>query len=485
MGNTAVSIESLGKAYLIGATLDTQRTLLASMSGWVRNPVRRAMSVLRGHATFIDQEILWALKDVSFEVKVGEVVGILGVNGAGKSTLLKILSRITAPTTGSVKVFGTLGALLEVGAAFHIELSARENIYQHGAIYGRSRRDTDKIFDEIVEFAELAKFVDTPVKKFSSGMYSRLAFSVAAHFDTDILIVDEVLATGDIKFVRKCLAKMENVALAGRTVLFVSHSLDAVSRLCTRAILLERGQLALDGSVGDVIARYLGHVPSAGDAGELDPSGVAEGDPAGPASGSGSSAAAIAAAGMSEKVETTWIGDHPPQFEDQSVSLRAIRAIDGRGRAQVVFDVTEDFDVEVEYIVHEQKHVLQVHLAFHDTLGRIVFVAMDNLDTPLPDRPHPVGHYVARCRIPGNLLTTGRLSIEYTVCTNPTSPSCVWARNALTINIVEGRSAGGVRGEGSRAWTRDWPDAMIRPRLHWTYTQVPEPVDAAPAEVLT
>jgi lipopolysaccharide transport system ATP-binding protein len=471
MGNLALSIENLGKAYLIGAKLDTQRTLLGSARGWFTTPFRRAKSVLQGHATFIDQDVLWALKDVSFDVRHGEVVGILGANGAGKSTVLKILSRITAPTTGCVRVFGTLGALLEVGAAFHIELSARENIYQHGAIYGRSKRETDRIFDEIIEFAELGKFVDTPVKKFSSGMYSRLAFSVAAHFDTDVLIVDEVLATGDIKFVKKCLKKMENVALAGRTVLFVSHSLDAVSRLCTRAILLEKGRAVVDGNVGDVIARYLGHVPSAGDAGEL---GVSEGDSAGPASDAGSGAAAIAAATMADEIETTWIGDHPPEFDDRSVCLRGIRAIGAHGRPRVVFDVTEDFDVEVEYEVREAKHVLQVHLAFHDTLGRTVFVAMDNVDTPWPTTPQPSGHYVARCRVPGNLLNTGRLAIEYTVCTNPTSPSCVWVRNALTINIVEHMMPGGARGEGERAWVREWPDAIVRPRLQWSYVRTPE-----------
>ncbi|MCH7707933.1 MAG: ABC transporter ATP-binding protein, partial [Myxococcales bacterium] len=216
------------------------RLLHRSLLRTFTNPVRRLGSLLRGHSTYIDQEHLWALRDISFDVRHGEVVGILGLNGAGKSTLLKILARITAPTTGCARIFGSLGALLEVGAAFHIDLTARDNIYLHGSIYGRTKKETDRIFDDIIEFAELRQFVDTQVKKFSSGMYSRLAFSVAAHFDTEILIVDEVLATGDVKFVNKCLRRMHDAAMTGRTVLFVSHSMASISQLCRLAILLDR-----------------------------------------------------------------------------------------------------------------------------------------------------------------------------------------------------------------------------------------------------
>jgi lipopolysaccharide transport system ATP-binding protein len=209
-----------------------------------------------GHS---NSETIWALKDVSFEVYPGEVVGIIGRNGAGKSTLLKILSRITEPTTGRVELYGRVGSLLEVGTGFHPELTGRENIYLNGAILGMTRREIDKKFDEIVDFAEIEKFIDTPVKHYSSGMYMRLAFAVAAHLEPEILIVDEVLAVGDGHFQRKCLDKMAEVSLEGRTVLFVSHNLDAICKLCTRSMLLISGKLRANGRSFDVVRDYYEH----------------------------------------------------------------------------------------------------------------------------------------------------------------------------------------------------------------------------------
>jgi lipopolysaccharide transport system ATP-binding protein len=201
---------------------------------------------------------IWALKDVSFEVKAGEVVGIIGRNGAGKSTLLKILSRITRPTEGTIDIHGRVGSLLEVGTGFHAELSGRENIYLNGAILGMGKREIDRKFDEIVAFSEVEKFIDTPVKRYSSGMYMRLAFAVAAHLDPEILIVDEVLAVGDVQFQKKCLGKMSEVAHGGRTVLFVSHNMNAIEQLCGSAILLEQGKLTeYSSDVRHVITRYL------------------------------------------------------------------------------------------------------------------------------------------------------------------------------------------------------------------------------------
>ncbi|MCA9896469.1 MAG: ABC transporter ATP-binding protein, partial [Anaerolineae bacterium] len=200
---------------------------------------------------------LWALKDVSFEVKRGEVVGIVGRNGAGKSTLLKILSRITEPTSGHAEIHGRVGSLLEVGTGFHPELTGRENIYMNGAILGMRRSEIDRQFDEIVAFAEIERFLDTPVKRYSSGMHVRLAFAVAAHLEPEILLVDEVLAVGDVEFQRKCLGKMEDVAQGGRTVIFVSHNMAAVKDLCQRAFLLKEGELEFVGSVDATIRRYL------------------------------------------------------------------------------------------------------------------------------------------------------------------------------------------------------------------------------------
>ncbi len=212
---------------------------------------------LRGEAPSRSTEEFWALKDVSFEVQKGEVIGIIGRNGAGKSTLLKILSRITTPTEGTVEVHGRIGSLLEVGTGFHPELSGRENIYLSGSILGMKRSEIDAKFDEIVRFAEMEKFLDTPVKRYSSGMYVRLAFAVAAHLEPEILIVDEVLAVGDAAFQKKCLGKMGDVAKEGRTVLFVSHNMSAVASLCTRGLLVSDGRVVAEGDVQQIISEYL------------------------------------------------------------------------------------------------------------------------------------------------------------------------------------------------------------------------------------
>ena len=250
----ALAVRGLGKAYTIdhnagtngdGGAADDSGTLAGAFLHRLRNPLRRPT-----HETF------WAVRDVSFEVARGEVVGIIGRNGAGKSTLLKILSRITGPTTGRVELYGRVGSLLEVGTGFHRELTGRENIYLNGAILGMTRREIERQFDAIVDFAGTEKLLDTPVKRYSSGMYVRLAFAVAAHLNPEILIVDEVLAVGDAEFQKKCLGKMKEVSGQGRTVLFVSHSMPAVLNLCTRAVLLAGGRVVMDGDVRAVTDRY-------------------------------------------------------------------------------------------------------------------------------------------------------------------------------------------------------------------------------------
>jgi lipopolysaccharide transport system ATP-binding protein len=258
MGNIAVKVENLGKMYRIGGPQEAYQTFRDAITKAVSAPFKRARDLLRGQAygaAGLTEEI-WALKDVSFEVKHGEVVGIIGRNGAGKSTLLKILSRITEPTTGYADVYGRVGALLEVGTGFHPELTGRENVYLNGAILGMSRNDINRKFDEIVEFAGVEKFIDTPVKHYSSGMGLRLGFSVAAHLEPDILVVDEVLAVGDAQFQKKCLGKMSDVAGEGRTVLFVSHNMTAVNNLCGRGILLESGSIKGDLSAQEAIQLY-------------------------------------------------------------------------------------------------------------------------------------------------------------------------------------------------------------------------------------
>lgn len=249
-----IRCERIGKRYRLGER-QRYRALRETIAGALRAPLDHLRSRREDRAH--SGESLWALRDVSFEIRRGEVLGIVGRNGAGKSTLLRVLARITKPTEGCAEVSGRVGALLELGTAFHPELTGRENIYLKGAILGMSRSEIRRKFDEIVEFSECAAFLDTPMKHYSSGMHMRLAFSVAAHLEAEILLVDEALAVGDAAFQQKCLGKMNSIAHAGRTVLFVSHNVMAVNSLCTRAICLEQGQIVLDGAPADVTADYL------------------------------------------------------------------------------------------------------------------------------------------------------------------------------------------------------------------------------------
>jgi lipopolysaccharide transport system ATP-binding protein len=254
MSDVAIRVEGLGKQYRLGGR-GTYQTLRERINGLCAAPLRRFRK--RAGAPGRAAAAFWALKDVSFEVKQGEVLGIIGRNGAGKSTLLKVLSRITEPTEGEADLCGRVGSLLEVGTGFHQELTGRENVYLNGAILGMRRAEIAARFDEIVAFAEVEKFVDTPVKHYSSGMYMRLAFAVAAHLSPEILIVDEVLAVGDAEFQKKCLGKMGEVARGGRTVLFVSHNMGAIQSLCGRAVILQQGRALLIGPTAEVVPQYL------------------------------------------------------------------------------------------------------------------------------------------------------------------------------------------------------------------------------------
>jgi len=263
MSQPIVVAEQLGKRYQIGRRAAAPRTWYAALAQPLRSRLGR-LGVLRGRGR--DNELIWALRDASFEVRPGEVVGIIGRNGAGKSTLLKILSRIVYPTTGRAVIRGRVGSLLEVGTGFHPELTGRENIYLSGAILGMRRSEIRRVFDEIVAFAAIEKFLETPVKRYSSGMYVRLAFAVAAHLNPELLLVDEVLAVGDLQFQKKCLGKMGTVTRCGRTILFVSHNLAAMQGLCQRGLVLERGRIVFDGDINAAVQRYLSSL-AAGDSG--------------------------------------------------------------------------------------------------------------------------------------------------------------------------------------------------------------------------
>jgi len=259
MSDIAIEVVGLSKKYYIGGSQKSYYRLTDQLADMLTAPFRRAGNLLRGRAAGAAEldETIWALKDVSFQVKSGEVVGVIGRNGAGKSTLLKILSGISDPTEGYADIYGRVGSLLEVGTGFHPELTGRENIYLNGAILGMRKAETERKLDEIVAFAEIDKFLDTPVKHYSSGMYVRLAFSVAAHLEPEILLVDEVLAVGDTAFQRKCLGKMDDVAQEGRTVLFVSHNMGLLQMLCKRGIFLQQGAVSTDGTITEAVDAYL------------------------------------------------------------------------------------------------------------------------------------------------------------------------------------------------------------------------------------
>ena len=267
MNSLAIEVNGLSKLYHIGRLQNSNNRLGDQVLDTLIAPIRRVGKLMRGQASSaaeLDKD-LWALEDLTFNIRRGEVVGIIGRNGAGKSTLLKILSRITEPTKGYADIFGRVGSLLEVGTGFHPELTGRENIFLNGAILGMGKSEIERKFDQIVAFAEIPEFIDTPVKHYSSGMYVRLAFSVAAHLDTDILLVDEVLAVGDTAFQRKCLGKMEDVAYEGRTVIFVSHNMGLLQALCQRGIFIQKGKITADGSISEAVDAYLKSLDEAGE----------------------------------------------------------------------------------------------------------------------------------------------------------------------------------------------------------------------------
>jgi len=355
----AVSVEHLGKRYRLGAGVITD-TLRESVMARLRHPLRTPAA--RGDA-------IWALQDVSFEVATGEVLGLIGRNGAGKSTLLKILSRITRPTTGRAELGGRVGSLLEVGTGFHPELTGRENIYLSGSILGMPRSEVKRQFDAIVDFAEVGRFIDTPVKRYSSGMYLRLGFAVAAHLAPDILMVDEVLAVGDAIFQARCLSKMNDASREGRTVLFVSHNLGAIGRLCSRAILLDSGRIAAQGSAQAVVSEYL---------------------------------AAI------EPVQTSrsW-PDGAAAPGDGFIRLLSVALLNERLEPATAIHQNEAFHVDVVYAVRQPMRSAHVGFELRAQDGTPVLTSYDSDPLEGHHRGRVPGVYHARCRIPGTFLNEG------------------------------------------------------------------------------
>lgn len=371
-----------------------------------------------------DKDKLWALKDVSFEVSDGETLGIIGANGAGKSTLLKILSRITKPTTGRAEINGRVGSLLEVGTGFHNELSGRENIYLNGAILGMKRAEISKKFDEIIAFSEVEKFLDTPVKHYSSGMYMRLAFSVAAHLDPEVLIVDEVLAVGDTAFQRKCLNKMRDVSQSGRTVLFVSHDMSSITRICNRAIALSNGKIVSDGISVEVVREYL-------------------------------------SSSWGMRNERDFTGDLQ-QPQDEFVRLKKIRIVDEGMKTCGSFDIRRKIGIETTYEVLQPGQILLPNVQVYNQERVHVFTIQDAA-SEWSRRAKEKGEYVSTGWIPGNLMAEGSFIVNFAIVSYlPNQAVHFNAIDAVSFDIFDPMTGDTARGDFAGKM-----DGVVRPLVEF------------------
>ncbi|MBI5665332.1 MAG: ABC transporter ATP-binding protein [Nitrospirae bacterium] len=433
MSNISLSIkaENLGKCYRIGVKENMHDSLAKSIFNFVKSPVKNYQKhrslynfddVIQG-AEGNTSDVVWALRDVSFEIKQGEVVGIIGINGAGKSTLLKVLSRITNPTKGYAEIRGKISSLLEVGTGFHPELTGRENIYLNGTILGMRSKEIDRKFDEIVDFSGVEKFIDTPVKRYSSGMKVRLAFAVAAHLEPEILLIDEVLAVGDVRFQKKCLNKMEDVSQHGRTVLFVSHNMQAVTRLCPRTILLGNGTLLADGPSHKIVNLYMDSEK-----------------------------------GLKDEREWPDLSEAPG---DDVVRLCAVRVRLENGRLTDAVDIRKPVSIEMEYEVLQPKQVLMVYYHVVNEEGLEIFTAIDN-DPTWRKRERPVGRYVSTVWIPGNFLSEGILYIGPGIYSLDPYMKHFSFNDAVSFQIIDS-----LDGDTARADFVGNMNGVIRPMLKW------------------
>jgi len=433
MSDIAIRVENLSKQYRIGGPQAPYKTIRESLTEAVRAPFRRLASVVRGQSSAVTNETIWALKDVSFEVKRGEVVGIIGRNGAGKSTLLKILTRITEPTEGRAEMHGRVGSLLEVGTGFHYELTGRENIYLNGAILGMKRAEIERKFDEIVDFSGVEKFIDTPVKHYSSGMHVRLAFSVAAHLEPEILLVDEVLSVGDYEFQKKCLGKMGEVSREGRTVLLVSHNMTSINNLCGRSLLLEHGKVAMNGNTPDVIQKYLASVH--------DRSG-----------------------------QIVWDDPHTAPGNDRR-RLHSVQTLSAEGKVCSDFDIRQDILIHVAYwnLMDGSKCFIAIRLK--DEFGNVVLTSVNiprenlTIDTWF-DRPHPVGLFETVCRIPGNLLNSKTYSVGVMSAGRAKSDLDFHVPDAISFKVSD---------LGTRNIYNINLPGSVRPKLAWSTEYLGQP----------
>ncbi len=405
-----ITAENLSKKYYLGAA--QANSLRDAVVNFARKPRLSR-----------DRSEIWALKNVSFGVTEGEALGIIGHNGAGKSTLLKILSRITKPTSGRAEIRGRVGSLLEVGTGFHNELTGRENIFLNGAILGMKREEINKRFDEIVAFSELEKFLDTPVKFYSSGMYMRLAFSVAAHLEPEVLIVDEVLAVGDVGFQKKSIAKMRSVGSSGRTVLFVSHDMHAITRLCGRAIWISDGEVKLDGDAKSVVSEYLNERAETG-------------------------------------AERRW-EDAEKAPGNETARLHSIRVRNAEGSTESSLDIRKKIGIEMIYDVLESRKVLVPNLHFYNDQGICIFVAHD-WQSGWRNREREKGRYTTTAWIPGNFLAEGAVFVTAALSTYKPLIVHFVERDAVVFHVVDSLEGDSARGDYAGVLP-----GVVRPELDW------------------
>ncbi|MEQ1824419.1 MAG: polysaccharide ABC transporter ATP-binding protein [Pirellula sp.] len=431
MAIESIHVDNVSKKFRLGSSGEYGRlteVIASKAKNWFRRAInQRAISRPQSHSSQLEDGWFWALRDIQISIPAGDIVGIVGRNGAGKSTLLKILSRIVTPTLGRVGVRGRVGSLLEVGTGFHPELTGRENVFLNGAILGMPRSEIKRRFDEIVSFAEIETFLDTPVKRYSSGMAVRLAFAVAAHLEPDVLIIDEVLSVGDQAFQRKCLGKASQLGDQGRTILIVSHNLAAVANLCRRAILIEQGALVADGAPEYIIDRYLADSSST--------SGV-----------------------------RVWEDDSTAPKSD-AVRLMSVSVRGGmQSKPAGEIDIDQEILIAIEYRVSVPNTVLAVQIQLKDETGAYVLwsanaPSMNGTPDPWYGKPHTCGVYRTECRIPPNFLNDTRYFVS--ILLGP-EVGVSWLKQDAALSFLV-HDTGAMR----REYTGSWIGPVVRPKLDW------------------